>query len=146
MIPTTLVVLVVVPHEGRYLIVEERDGSFYLPAGRVEPGESLVAAALRETMEEAGIVITLRGILGFDHDWQPIAPPRAKLRFTFVGAPAGSTAPKQHKDDHSRGAQWLRREEIRHLPLRHEEVLRWIDRYERTTTLMPCDAYSWFGR
>ena len=38
MSPTTLVVLGVVHHEGRYLIVEERDGTFVLPAGRVERG------------------------------------------------------------------------------------------------------------
>ena len=39
MTSTTLVVLTIVAHEGRYLVVEERDGTFYLPAGRVEPGE-----------------------------------------------------------------------------------------------------------
>ena len=49
MTSTTLVVLAVVAYEGRYLVVEERDGTFYLPAGRVEPGENLMAAAVRET-------------------------------------------------------------------------------------------------
>lgn len=67
MTPTTLVVLAIVEHEGRYLVVEERDGTFYLPAGRVEPGEDLVAAAVRETAEEAGMMIGLSGLLGFDH-------------------------------------------------------------------------------
>ena len=34
MAPTTLIVLVVVRHEGRYLIVEERDGTFYFLRAR----------------------------------------------------------------------------------------------------------------
>jgi phosphatase NudJ len=145
MTPTTLVVLVVVPHEGRYLVVEERDGTFYLPAGRVEPGESLMAAAVRETVEEAGTMIGLRGILGFDHEWSPVAPPRAKLRFVFVGFPALLAPPKTQPDEHSRGARWVRKDELRQMPLRHEEVLDWIDRFERSRALLPCEAYEWLG-
>jgi phosphatase NudJ len=145
MTPTTLIVLVVVPHEGRYLVVEERDGTFYLPAGRVEPGEDLLAAAVRETAEEAGTVIGLRGILGFDHDWSTLASPRAKLRFVFVGYPAPLTAPKTRPDEHSRGARWVRKEELRAMPLRHPEVIGWIDRFERAGTLLPCEAYAWRG-
>jgi phosphatase NudJ len=145
MTPTTLIVLVVVPHEGRYLVVEECDGTFYLPAGRVEPGENLMAAAVRETAEEAGTMIGLRGILGFDHEWSPLAPPRAKLRFVFVGFPALLTPPKARPDEHSRGARWVRKEELRRMPLRHQEVLGWIDRFERSGPLLPCDAYGWLG-
>jgi phosphatase NudJ len=143
--PTTLIVLVVVPHEGRYLVVEERDGTFYLPAGRVEAGESLVAAALRETAEEAGIPIGLRGILGIDHEWVPTGPPRARLRFVFVGFPAALTPPKTRPDEHSRGARWVRKEELRRMPLRHEEVRAWIERCERARSLLPCEAYEWLG-
>jgi phosphatase NudJ len=141
MIETALFVLVVVPHEGRYLIVEERDGTFYLPAGRVELGESLVAAAVRETAEEAGIPIGLRGILGIHHDWPMTAPPRARLRFVFAGFPASLSAPKVRPDEHSRGARWVRRDDLRRMPLRHEEVVHWIDRFEHAQSLLPCDAY-----
>jgi phosphatase NudJ len=145
MTPTTLVVLVVVPHEGRYLVVEERDGTFYLPAGRVEAGESLTAAAVRETAEEAGIAIGLRGLLGLDHEWWPVAPARAKLRFAFVGFPTHDTTPKTRSDEHSRGARWAHKDELRRMPLRNEEVITWIDRFERAGTLLPCDAYTWWG-
>jgi 8-oxo-dGTP pyrophosphatase MutT (NUDIX family) len=140
--PTTLVVLAVVPHEGRYLVVEERDGTFYLPAGRVEPGENLIAAAVRETAEEAGIAIGLRGVLGFDHAWRD---GRAKLRFVFVGYPALVTPPKSRADSHSRGARWVTRGELRQLPLRDAEVLTWIEKYERAEVLLPSHAYEWFG-
>ena len=42
-------VLVVVQHEGRFVLVQEaREGNpWYVPAGRVEPLESLKHAALR---------------------------------------------------------------------------------------------------
>ncbi|HEY2509694.1 MAG TPA: NUDIX domain-containing protein [Polyangiaceae bacterium] len=146
MTATTLVVLVVVPHQGRYLIVEERDGSFYLPAGRVEPGESLLDAAVRETAEEAGVAIELRGLLGFEHEWVPLAPPRARLRFAFVGTCTAPDAPlKSAPDHHSRGARWLRKEELAAVRLRNPEVLDWIERYERAEALLPCEAYRWEG-
>lgn len=131
---TVLVVLVVVPHEGKYLIVEECDGTFFLPAGRVEPGESLIDAAIRETAEEAGVRIGLRGLLGFDHSDR-------RMRFTFVGHPATLGAPKREPDRHSRGAAWFTKAEIQKLPLRHHEVLTWIERHERSTALLPCAAY-----
>ena len=134
-----LIVLCVVPDgHGRYLIVEERDGTFYLPAGRVEPNENLMAAAVRETVEEAGILIGLSGILGFDHE-----PKR--MRFCFVGYPAVNLAPKSTPDHHSRGARWLTKAELRGLPLRHHEVLDWIERAGQATALLPCAAYQPYG-
>ncbi len=153
MIPTTLVVLVVVPHHehrGRYLVVEERDRTFYLPAGRVEPGESLLAAAIRETLEEAGITITLRGLLGFEHESSPAfgasgTSARMRLRFTFVGDQAVAGPPKRHADRHTRGAAWCTKEELAQLPLRHPEVLSWIARYESGAPLLPCAAYAPYG-
>jgi len=142
MVPTSLFVLVVVPHDGRYLVVEERDGTFYLPAGKVEPGENLIAAAVRETAEEAGVMIGLRGILGVDHDW--FEPPHAqmRLRFCFVGYLALAMPPKTRPDHHSRGARWVTVDELRALPQRHPEVLTWIERHERAPALLPCAAYQ----
>lgn len=142
---TTLVVLTVVRHEGRYLLVEECDGTYYLPAGGVEPGENLMAAAVRETAEEAGIAIGLSGIVGFDHSWWEGPPAHARLRFVFAGYPALLTAPKSRPDEHSRGAGWFDRAEIGRLPLRDPEVLDWADRLERGGALLPCGAYAWYG-
>ncbi len=143
MVPTTLIVLAIVPHDGNYLVVEERDGTFYLPAGRVEPGEDLLTAAVRETAEEAGLSIGVRGLLGFDHF---VSPARQKVRFAFVGFPDPLTPLKTLGDHHSRGARWMRKESLRDLRLRDDEVLDWIERFERATTLLPCDAYTWYGR
>lgn len=135
----TLVVLVVVPDgHGRYLIVEERDGTFYLPAGRVDKNENLMAAAVRETAEEAGLLVGLHGLLGFDHE-------PTRMRFCFVGYPAMNIPPKSQRDHHSRGASWLTKAELRERPLRHPEVLEWIEKYERATALLPCVAYQPYG-
>ena len=141
MVPTCLVVLVLVPRDDRYLVVEELDGTFYLPAGKVERGENLIAAAVRETAEEAGVLVGLRGLLGIDHDW---GPGRARLRFCFVGFPALDVEPKHHVDRHSRGAAWRTKAELRTLSLRHPEVLTWIDRLESGCPLLPCAAYEPF--
>ena len=138
-----LVVLVVVPHDGKFLLVEERNGAFFLPAGKVEPGENLIAAAVRETAEEAGILIGLRGLLGFDHSRSDEG--NMKMRFAFVGYPAILGKPKRQPDHHSRGAGWFTQAEIQNLPLRHPEVLTWIERYERGTPLLPCAAYEPLG-
>src|SRR5262245_2808560 len=128
MTQTTLVALAVVAHEGRYLIVEECDGTFYLPAGRVEEGENLIAAAVRETAEEAGVAIGLCGILGFDHCWVAGPLPHARLRFVFAGYPAILTPPKSRPDRHSRGARWVSKAELERLPLRDPEALTWIEK------------------
>jgi 8-oxo-dGTP pyrophosphatase MutT (NUDIX family) len=140
--PTTLFVLVVVPHPrdaSRYLVVQERDGTFYLPAGKVEPREDLLAAAIRETREETGVSIQLRGILGFDHE---SIQARQRMRFAFVGQATDVSSLKDAADEHSRGAGWFTKKELRSLPLRHEEVVTWIERYEKATALLPCDAYE----
>ena len=52
---------------GRLLMVEERDNEKLVinqPAGHVEAGESLKAAALRETLEETGYQVELQALLG----------------------------------------------------------------------------------
>ena len=50
-IPTWFFVLVVVRRGEQFLLVHERKHGqlWYLPAGRVEPGETFVEAAVRET-------------------------------------------------------------------------------------------------
>ncbi|MDR2188643.1 MAG: NUDIX hydrolase [Azonexus sp.] len=58
-----LVVGCVVEHEGRILLcqraIEPRKGFWTLPAGFMENGESTAAAAIRETLEEAGARIVI---------------------------------------------------------------------------------------
>ena len=135
----SLFVLAVVPFDpnerpARYLVVEERDGTFYLPAGKVEPGENLVAAIVRETIEEAQQLVGVLGLLG-DHGVN-------RMRFVWSCQRAVANAPKSIADHHSRGAAYLTRAQIAERPLRHPEVLDWIDVFESGRALLPTAAYA----
>jgi len=83
-IPTWYFALVVVRLQHRFLLVHERKHGqkWYLPAGRVERGESLVEAARRETLEESGIPVVIEGILRIEHT--PFSEGMARLRVIFV--------------------------------------------------------------
>lgn len=59
--------------ENKFVMVNEPTGlcrgskgpSYWLPAGRVDEGETFVEAAKREAMEEAGIEVEITGVLHF---------------------------------------------------------------------------------
>ncbi len=118
-IPTWCFVLVVVRHEGRFLLVQECDRRWYLPAGRVEPGESFAEAACRETLEEGGIEVQLTGVLRVEHS---PGLEGARLRVVFLAEPAGNTLPKSVTDEESLGAMWGTLDDLKALALRGEEV------------------------
>lgn len=121
-IPTYAFALVVVRLGHRFLLVHERKHSqlWFLPAGRVDPGESLVAAAHRETLEEAGIPIDITGILRIEHTAQ--LDGSARLRVFFLAHPRDDTPPKQQPDAESLGAAWITLDELPRYPLRGDEV------------------------
>ena len=58
----------VIVHDGKLLLVRRRiaEGtlSWQLPAGAVEPAESSEQAAVRETREETGLIVTATTVLG----------------------------------------------------------------------------------
>src|SRR3569832_1835751 len=60
-------VAAVVEQDGRYLLVEEHSTAgvvYNQPAGHVEPGESLIEAAIRETREETAWHFRPTALLG----------------------------------------------------------------------------------
>ena len=121
-IPTWFFVLVIVRQGNRFLLVHERKHGqlWYLPAGRVEPGETFVEAAYRETMEEAGIPVVVNGVLRIEHS--PTRQGGARLRAILVASPADSTPIKSQPDEHTLGAAWVTLEDLNNLPLRGFEV------------------------
>lgn len=122
-ISTWYFVLVVVRLGEHFLLVHERKygQKWYLPAGRVEPGENFVAAARRETLEETGVPVIIEGILRVEHT--PTPDGTARVRVIFVARPQDDTPPKNIPDHDTLGSAWMSLEETRHFPLRGEEVL-----------------------
>ena len=105
----------------RFLVVRERKHGqgWYLPAGRVEPGEGFVEAAVRETLEESGVPIAVEGVLRVEHT---PSPDGARVRVFVVARPEDDTPPKTVADAHSLEARWVTLDELDALPLRGDEV------------------------
>lgn len=135
-IPTWFFVLVVVRKDDRFLVVHERKHGqlWYLPAGRVEPGESFVAAAQRETLEEAGIPIHLEGVARLEHSPRPDG---TRVRVIFVARPADDTPPKTIPDDESLESRWVTLEELAALPQRGAEMVRLFEDIARGAPVYP---------
>jgi 8-oxo-dGTP pyrophosphatase MutT (NUDIX family) len=142
-IPTWFFVLVVVRHgDGeRFLLVQERKygQQWYFPAGRVEPGESLAAAACRETWEEAGMRVRLDGVLRIEHS---LIPGGARVRVLYTAQPVDDAPPKQQPDDESLRAAWVRLEDLAHLPLRSSEVLRVLTEVSQGAPVHPLSVIA----
>ncbi|VXD23033.1 Hydrolase, NUDIX family protein (Modular protein) [Planktothrix serta PCC 8927] len=121
-ISTRLFVVVVVRSDNRFLLIQEVMGNrpWYFPGGRVEPGETFVAAAKRETLEEAGIPIILEGILRIQHLPHPTG--QSRIGVFFLARPEGNTPPKTKPDHESLGAKWFTLTEVEQLPLRTKFV------------------------
>lgn len=124
--PTLAIALVVVRDGDRFVLVDElRARGWYLPAGRVEHGETLIGGALREVREESGLEVELDGILRIEHT--PASGKHdARLRVVFLAHPIGG-ALKAEADEHSNGAAWVRLSELTHYRLRSLEVRRHFD-------------------
>lgn len=127
-IPSWYFAVVVVQRGDHFLLVHERKHGqlWYFPAGRVERGESLPAAACRETLEETGVAVRLTGVLRMEHS---AFPNGARVRAVFLAEPTDDRAPKSVPDEESLGAAWVSLTELARYPLRGgevEEVLRYL--------------------
>ncbi len=144
-IPTWFFVLVVVRLGRRYMLVHERKHGqlWYLPAGRVELGETFVQAAQRETLEEAGISITVEGLLRVEHS--PQTDGTARVRVIFLAHPADDTLPKNQPDQESLGAGWFSLSELSALPLRGDEVLQIFRYVDNAPKVYPLDLIAFEG-
>lgn len=131
-------VLVVVRRGSHFLLVQEikNNQPWYLPAGRVEPGETFFHAALRETLEEAGIAIRLDGILRIQHT---PGTSGTRLRVIFLGSPVSDSPLKQVADHHSLGARWVRATDLDVLTLRSPEVHTWISHVVQSGPIFPLE-------
>ncbi len=125
-------VATIIEDQGRFLLVEEMaDGRavFNQPAGHLEADESLMQAALRETLEETGWDVELTGVTGI---YLYTAPSNG---VTYQRVCFAAKALRQHPelafDEGIIGPCWLSRDELISQPerWRSELVLRCIDDY-----------------
>ena len=102
-----ITVATVVSRAGQLLLVEEEKAGRQVlnqPAGHLEPGESLLQAAVRETREETGWDVELTAFIG---SYQWTAPDGTPfLRFAFAAEPLRHH-PEQALDDGIVQALWL---------------------------------------
>jgi len=85
--PPIISVATVVERDGAFLFVEETVKSRLVinqPAGRLEAGESLVNAAVREALEETGWEIEPLGLVGI-YRWTSKREGKAYVRACFHG-------------------------------------------------------------
>jgi len=126
----------VIENNGKYLMVEERDKFsgelvFNQPAGHLDEGETITAAALRETMEETGWHVELIGLLCLALHRAPQSG-ITYFRTTFLARPL-------HKvegaiiDPDIHAVHWLNYEEIlaRSARMRSPQALAVVERHRR---------------
>lgn len=123
----------IVEREGRFLMVEEAANGcpvYNQPAGHLEPGESLLEAVARETLEETGLDFAPSHLVGIYRWTLPEDRHRTYLRFCFAGSATPRT-PTPVLDPVIRRVLWLTRSELAELGprLRSPMVLRCIDDY-----------------
>lgn len=118
------VAAVVEDRRGRFLVVEERAGGRRVlnqPAGHLEPGESLVEAVQRETLEESAWSVEPLGLVGI-YRW--VAPRGAVyLRTTFFARPLGQT--DGPLDEGILAAHWLDAAQLQAASAHHRSPLVW---------------------
>lgn len=124
-------VATVVVRDGRLLMVEENAGGRLVlnqPAGHLEPDESLIEAALRETLEETGWDVRLSAFVGA-YQWKAPARDgesngRHYLRFAFAAEPVRHHA-ERALDEGIHRAVWLTPGELQAESARHRSPLVW---------------------
>jgi len=125
-------VAAIVERDGRFLLVEEhteRGRVFNQPAGHLDPGESLIRAVARETLEETACNFEPTGLLGV-YQYHSSADDVTYIRFAFTGKITGPEAGRALDAGIIR-AVWLTPREIRREATRHRSplVMRCIDDY-----------------
>ena len=127
-----MTVAAVIERDGRFLFVEEMaNGKVVLnqPAGHLDPGESLLAACARETLEETAHRFTPEALIGI-YRWVYAPEDVTFFRFAFAGRVDGVDEGRALDKEILR-LHWLTPDEIRARAAEHRSPLvqRCVDDY-----------------
>ncbi len=108
--------VVVVNDSGDILMIRRSDNdNWALPGGAMDLGESLPAAAVRETVEETGVQVEVTGLVGIYTDPRHVilytsnGEARQEFSVVFLAKPlSGEPTPS----DESREVRWVPREAL----------------------------------
>ncbi|MGH3445271.1 MAG: NUDIX hydrolase, partial [Nocardioidaceae bacterium] len=125
--PTSLVPSVnalVVNQDDEVLLIKRTDNDFWsLPGGKIDLGETLRQAAVRETVEETGIEVEIIGIDGIytnpHHVIEYTSDGEVRQQFTIVltGRPTGGVPTPS---DESSRVEWVGRQALDDHPMHPE--------------------------
>lgn len=120
--------VVVTNDNGDVLLIRRTDNdNWALPGGAIDLGESLIAAAVRETREESGITCEVTGLVGIYTDPKHIilytsnGETRQEFSIVVVARPIeGVPSPSNESSE----VRWVPREDLDGLPMDRSMKLR----------------------
>lgn len=138
-------VAAIIEKDNRFLMVEENiEGKilYNQPAGHLEPDESIIDAAIRETCEETAWQFYPEALVGV-YVWKQEEKDITFLRFAICGQ-CSNHNPEQKLDDGILKAVWMSKEELESKSdqLRSPLVLKCIDDY-LANSRQPLEVLQW---
>ncbi|TPX35029.1 hypothetical protein SmJEL517_g02422 [Synchytrium microbalum] len=127
--------------DDKYLLVEEvGQMGWWLPGGGVDIGESLARAGRRETLEEAGVDASIKGVIKVEYSSSENRGVR--VRGIFYAEADEHALPKTIPDNESLSACWVDINDLDKLPLRSREPLQYFKYVEHGGAIHSLDVLA----